>query len=446
MIENLHYLEQIKSAIDLESIGDVRDIVKDIHPADLADVLEALPPEERTTVWNETPIDTRGETLSELTQGVREGFIKSVDNEDLVNIINTLDIDDIADLIPELPDEVIQNILFTSSKAQRESLDEVLSYSEDTAGGLMNVDTITIKANVPLSVVQRYLRLLGKLPDYTDKLFVINKENKLIGSIMTSDLLTEEPTTKVREIINENILTIALTDEANDIASAFEKYNLISAPVVDEKNQLIGRITIDDVVDVIREQEAHNILAQAGLKEEEDVFAPVITTLKNRALWLGVNLITAIIASAVISQFEETIARVVALAVLMPIIASMGGNAGTQTMTFMIRGLATGTISNHNLWQITRKEIMVGLLNGLIWAVVAAAIAITWYNDLQLGMIVAVAMMINLVFSAVAGVLIPMILDKVGIDPALASGVALTTITDVVGFFAILGLASWFFL
>lgn len=446
MSENQTQLDLIRDALDAENSSDIRALVRDLHPADLADILESLPLDQRNTVWEESPINLRGETLSELSQGVREGFIEHIDNDDLAEIINTLDIDDIADLIPELPDDVIQQILFSSTEAQREGLDEILSYADDTAGGLMDVEAISIKANVPLSVVQRYMKLLGKIPQYTDKLYVVNKENVLIGAITTTDLLVEEPSTKVRDILTSDIISFRAHDSDADVASAFERYNLVSAPVVNEHNQLIGRVTIDDVVDVIREQATHSLMAQAGLRDEEDAFAPVLKTFRSRAVWLGVNLVTAIIASLVISQFEEAIAKVVALAVLMPIIASMGGNAGTQTMTFMIRGLATGTISQRNISPIAKKEILVSLLNGLTWAIVAATIAIIWYQDYQLGFIVAVAMMINLFFSAIAGVFIPFILDKIGIDPALASGVALTTVTDVVGFFAILGLASWIFL
>ncbi len=445
MIEDLDsFLDRVNEALASETDADIRALMSDLHPADIAVVLESLPPDERVRVWDEIPLDLMGEVLSEVNEGVRENLVEQGDSDLIAHAISTLDIDDIADLVPTLPDDVIRNVLFTSGDHSQEDLDAILAYPEDTAGGLMNVDTITIRANIPISVVQRYLRLLGEIPDYTDKLFIMNRDNQLTGTLLTTDLLTNDADKRVKELADTDPVKFDVMDSDEDVAAAFERYDLISAPVVNSEGELLGRVTIDDVVDVIREQAEHEILAQAGLKEEADIFAPVIKTTRNRAVWLGVNLITALIASWVIGQFEGTIEKMVALAVLMPIVASMGGNAGTQTMTLVIRGLATDTIGPHNAWRVLRKELSVGVLNGLLWAVVTGSVAYFWYGDYQLGIIVGIAMVINLVASALAGAFIPVFFEKIGIDPALASGVALTTITDVVGFFAILGLAALF--
>lgn len=445
MIDDLdNFLERVNSALQTDFDTDIRELVSDLHPADIAVVLESLPPDERIRVWDQIPLDLLGEVLTEVNEGVRAYLVEQGDTDTIAHAISTLDIDDVADLIPTLPDDVISSALFTSGDHSKAEIEAILAYAEDTAGGLMDFDTITIRANIPISVVLRYLRLRGELPDYTDKLFIVNREGQFTGSIIISDLLTNDPDTRVKSLADLDPVKFNVSDSDEDVAAAFERYNLISAPVVNDENELVGRVTIDDVVDVIREQTEHAILAQAGLKEEEDIFAPVIKTTRSRALWLGVNLITALVASWVIGQFESTIEKLVALAVLMPIVASMGGNAGTQTMTLVIRGLATDTIGSHNAWRILRKEFSVGVLNGFLWALVTGTIAYIWFGDYQLGVIVGTAMVINLIAAAVAGAFIPVFFEKVGIDPALASGVALTTVTDVVGFFAILGLAALF--
>ncbi len=445
MTEDLNnFLESINSALQSEFDTDIRDLIGDLHPADIAVILESLPPDERIRVWDQIPLDLLGEVLTEVNDGVRAYLVEKGDTDLIAHAISTLDIDDIADLVPSLPDDVIRNVLFTSGDHSQAELDAILAYPEDTAGGLMDFDTITIRANIPISVVLRYLRLRGELPDNTDKLFIVNRDGKFTGSIVTTDLLTNDPDTRVRSLADTDPVKFNVNDSDEDVAAAFERYDLVSAPVINDDDELVGRVTIDDVVDVIREQSEHAILAQAGLKDEEDIFAPVIKTTRSRALWLGVNLITALLASWVIGQFESTIEKLVALAVLMPIVASMGGNAGTQTMTLVIRGLATDTIGPHNAWRVLRKEFSVGVLNGVLWAVVTGSIAYLWFGDYQLGLIVGTAMIINLIASAIAGAFIPVFFEKVGIDPALASGVALTTVTDVVGFFAILGLAAVF--
>ena len=360
--------------------------------------------------------------------------------------VRELDIDEIADLIPDLPEEVIADVQLTVDQSARQNLHAVLSYPEDTAGGLMNVDTVTVREQLSLAVVLRYLRLRGELPEYTDKLFVVDRNNRLRGILFASTLLTSDAAQRVRENMDGEPITFDPMDASEDVAAAFERYNLISAPVIDDTKTLLGRITIDDIVDVIREEGEHTVMARAGVPEDEDLFAPATRTTKGRALWLGVNLATAILASWVIAQFEESIEKLVALAVMMPIVASMGGNAGTQTLTVVIRGIGVGTITGSNVFRVLKKEFLVGGLNGIIWAMAVAAVATFWYHDYALGLIVGIAMIINVIAAAVAGVLIPVFLERAGIDPALASGVALTTITDVVGFLAVLGLAALFLL
>jgi magnesium transporter len=367
-----------------------------------------------------------------------------MDNQQLVAAVHKLDTDDMADLLPELPDETVAQIMFAMDRETRQRLDAVLSYPEDTAGGLMNVDFVMVRENIPVEGVLRYLRIRGELPEYTNRLFVVDRQNRLVGGVLTTRLLTSDVRQRIGEIMEKDLVKFTALTPDTKVADAFERYNIITAPVVDDDDRLLGRITIDDVVDVIREQADHSVLARAGLKEEEDIFAPVAQSTKNRAVWLGVNLVTAFIASWVIGQFEATIGKLVALAVLMPIVASMGGNAGTQTLTVVIRGMAVGTITAANAKRVLHKELMVGGLNGLIWAVVVAAVATLWFKDYALGLIIAAAMVINLVFSALAGVLLPLVFRRLGIDPALAGGVALTTVTDVVGFLAFLGLAALF--
>ncbi|NIR84674.1 MAG: magnesium transporter [Gammaproteobacteria bacterium] len=445
-IEQSAVRERLLEALEAEVPSDVRTLLSELHPADTADILESLPPDQRRAVWAQVGLDAMGEILTEVSDGVRRDLLDALDPKLLVSAVRGLDIDDIADLIPNLSEEVIADIQLTVAKKAREGLDAVLSYPQDTAGGLMNVDTVTVRESLPLAVVLRYLRLRAELPEYTDKLFVVDRSNRLKGVLFVSTLLTADAAERVAEHVDsEPIKFNALTPDS-DVAAAFERYNLISAPVVDDSNTLLGRITIDDVVDVIREEADHTVMARAGLDVEEDIFAPVARSTRSRAMWLGINLITALIASWVILQFERTIEQLVALAVLMPIVASMGGNAGTQTLTIVIRGLGTGTIEPANAWQVLKKEFLVGGLNGVLWALAVALVAIVWYHNLHLALIIGLAMMINIVASAIAGVLLPVAFDRLGVDPALASGVALTTVTDVIGFLSVLGLAALFLL
>ena len=442
--EQADYLVEILAALESEDSLKVQDILADIHPADIAGVLEGIPPEQRHSVWRQVDPETMGEVLVEVPEAVRSDLLEDMDHSALVTAVQALETDDIADLLPELSAEVTAEILFFMDKQGRQRLDAVLSFPEDTAGGLMNVDAVTVRGNITLQVVLRYLRLRGELPEYMNELYVVDRTHRLIGALQLAKILTTDPKLLVHDVMDEdtNKLTALMPDR--EVAAAFERYNLINAPVVDEDERLLGRITVDDVVDVIREEADHSVMAPAGLSEEVDIFAPVVRSARDRALWLGVNLITAVIASWVIGLFEDAIEKVVALAVLMPIVASMGGNAGTQTVTLVVRGLAVGTITDANARGLLVRELMVGVLNSMLWALIVALVAIAWFHNLALGLIIAIAMIINLVFAALAGVAIPIAVRRLGIDPALASGVALTTVTDVVGFLAFLGLATLF--
>jgi magnesium transporter len=415
-----------------------------LHPADIGDFIESISPERRLLVWQVLMPEVMGEVLLELPVSIRADLLAGMETSHLVDAVRDLDTDDIADLIPELPDEVIAEILFALDKQDRQRLDTVLSYAEDTAGGLMNLDAVTVRENITLEVVLRYLRRRGELPDHTTSLFVVDRNDKLIGALLLRVLLTSDPNKKVSDVMIREPVSFSATEPDNEVSAAFEKYNLITAPVLDEYGRLLGRITVDDVVDVIREEAYHSVMVPAGLREDEDIFAPVVRTSRNRALWLGVNLITAIMASIVIGFFQSTIQKIVALAVLMPIVASMGGNAGTQTLVLVVRGIALGTVTRQNARQVLVRELAVSLLNSFLWALVIAVVAIVWYQEPRLGLIIGISMAINLVAAALSGVLIPLAVKKLGVDPALASGVVLTTVTDVVGFFSFLALATAF--
>ncbi len=422
--------------------SELRDLIHRLHPADLAQVLESIPPEQRRMIWFEVAESDMGEILAKVSDGVRENLISHMESNTLVRAIQTLDIDDIAELVPDLSSQIIADVMVAVDEDRREGLGAVLSYEEETAGRLMNVDTVIVRETISVGVVMRYLRLRGELPQQTDKFYVVDREGVLRGSVLLRNLVTSDLNQRISAIMDENPQTFLPSDSEEDVAASFERYDLTSAPVIDENGRLIGRITIDDVVDVIQDSASRTLLAPAGLDDEEDIFAPVFQTARKRAIWLGVNLVTAVLASWVIGQFEEAIEKLVALAVLMPIIASMGGNAGTQTLTNVIRGLGVGTISIANAKDVLKKELLVGGLNGLVWALVVAFVSILWYDNYGLAAIVAIAMLVNICVSSISGVVLPVLLDRIGIDPSLAAGVALTTITDVVGFLAILGFAA----
>jgi magnesium transporter len=390
--------------------------------------------------------EEQAEVLLQVGDEVRAGLLETMDNEHIVSALEGLDVDDVADLLAELPDTVTRQVLAGMDKQDRERLEAVLSYAEDTAGGLMNTDTVTVRADVDLDVVLRYLRMRGGIPPQTDSLFVVERYGQYQGTLPLVTILARDPNQLVSQVMDTDIEGIPALTPAAQVAILFEARDLISAPVVDEEGRLLGRITVDDVVDVIREEGEHELFSMAGLPEEEDLFAPVIPSTRRRAIWLGVNLLTAFIASWVISLFEGTLERVVALAVLMPIVASMGGIAGGQTLTLVIRGLALGQVGKTNARTLFTKEMAVGALNGLIWALFVATLSALWFHNLQIGAIIAVAMVINLVCAAVAGVSIPILMRSLGVDPAIAGGVLLTTVTDVVGYLSFLGLATLFLL
>ncbi len=442
--ENRDYLQQFTRALREQQMDKIESTLLEMHPAEIAHLLESLPSDQRKIIWPHVPVEAEGEVLLHLNDNVRAAFIEKMDPEALVAATEALDEDDLADLFPEMPRDVVQELLLSMEQQDRDRLKAVLYYPEDTAGGLMDLDTVTVRADINLDVVLRYLRRRGGMPPSTDSLFVVDRDGQYLGLLALTALLTHDPASSVHEVMEHDENAIAADMSARDVANLFQHRDLITAPVVSDDNELLGRITIDDVVDVIRDDADHSLMSMAGLDEETDMFAPVITSAKHRAVWLGVNLLTALLASWVIGIFEGTIQQFIALAILMPIVASMGGIAGTQTLTLVIRGIALGQISASNARQLFTKELWVGVWNGLIWAIVLAAIAGLWFTSLKLSLVIAAAILINLIVAAVAGATVPLLLRRFGIDPALAGSVVLTTITDVMGFFAFLGLASVF--
>ncbi|KAF0190675.1 MAG: magnesium transporter [Gammaproteobacteria bacterium] len=428
------------------ALESVRTMLEQMHPAEIAQLLESLSHDERQVVWEMVDPEVEGDVLAHVNDDVRASLIRGMEIAELVAAAGALDTDDLADLLSDLPDAAINEVLLSLDAQDRQRLEAVLSYPEDTAGGLMNVDTITVRPNVTLDVVLRYLRWRGELPDATDQLIVVDRDDHYLGLLPITTLLTKPPTLSVTEAMISDEPAIDANKPASEVAKLFEQRDLVSAPVVNDAGKLVGRITIDDVVDVIRDSADHSLLGLAGLDEHDDMFAPVMVTSRNRAGWLGINLLTALLASWVIGLFATTLDKIVVLAVLMPIVASMGGVAGSQTLTIVIRGIALGRVGSANARRLMAKEIAVGLLNGVLWALVVAGVTIFWFRDYQIGAILGVAIVINLVFAAFAGAVIPLLLRRFGADPALGGSVILTTITDVVGFMAFLGLATLFLL
>ena len=433
-------LQRFAAALESGTLVNVRNMLNGLHPAEIAHLLESLPPDERELVWELVDPELDGDVLLHVNDELRASLIREMSPHELVAAAEGLDTDDLADILQDLPDAVIQEVLQSMSIQDRHRLEAVLSFKEDTAGGLMNTDTITVRPDVTLDVVLRYLRLRGKIPD----LFVVNRNDYYLGTLTLTSLLTSQPSVPVSQLISKDIEGIPATLPTTEVANIFEHRDLVSAPVIDEHNKLLGRITIDDVVDVIREKSDHSLMSLAGLDEEDDMFAPVIVSARHRAIWLGANLLTAFLASWVIGLFEATLSKVVALAVLMPIVASMGGIAGSQTLTLVIRGIALGQIGDSNARYLLTKELAVGILNGLLWALVVAGVAVLWFHDFQIGWIIAAAIVVNLMIAALTGVVIPIVLRKLGADPALGGSVLLTTVTDCVGFMVFLGLATIF--
>lgn len=440
-------LARLNDALESGALEQARRMLnRGLAPVDVAHLLESTPPKERNVLWELIEPELQGDVLQYLGEDVQTEFLNRMDTQQLVSATEGLDVDDLADLLQRLPNTVTLEVLDSMEAQERQRLETVLSYPEDTAGGLMNTDTLTIRPEITLDVVLRYLRRHERLPDTTDSLLVVTRSDKLIGSLPINRLLVSDPSMLVREVMDTDMITIPATMEETDVASLFERFDLISAPVIGGDRHLLGRITIDDVVDVIRDDADHQVMSMAGLDEDEDTFAPIWRTSRRRAVWLGINLITAFMAAAVIGMFEGTIQKVTALAVLMPIVASMGGIAGSQALTVLIRGIALGHVSGSNVRWLLNRELIVGILNGLLWALVVAVIAVLWFGDITLGIIIAAAIVINLLFAAFCGTLLPVLLKRLKIDPALSGSVILTTVTDVVGFMAFLGLATYFYL
>jgi magnesium transporter len=440
-------LQAVRDLLDGGTLQLATRMLNALRPAEIAHLLESLPLTQRNVVWELLDEHAAGEVLLEVTDDVRDSLLQEMDLADIVAATEGLEIDDLADLVKDLPRHITWEVIDSLDHQNRERLEAVLPYPEDSAGGLMNLDTVTVRAEVTLDVVMRYLRRLGdKVPKDTDKLFVVNRDGFYLGALSLSRVLTHDPDESVAEVMSLDLQPIPADWGEREVANRFEQHDLLSAPVVDEQGRLLGRITIDDVVDVIREEGEHQFMGRAGLSEDEDMFAPVMISAQRRALWLGINLLTAFLASWVIRQFESTLDQIVALAVLMPIVASMGGIAGTQTLTLAIRGIALGQLSANNSRWLMLKELAVGGINSIIWAVVVGVVAGLWFQNVGIALLIAAAITINLIFAALAGAALPLLLQRFGIDPALAGGVLLTTVTDVVGFLAFLGLATLFLL
>lgn len=435
-------LQRLMTALEASLYEEATTQLAELHSAEIARLLEAIPPKDRTQLWLNIDPETQGDILKDLSEDVQSQLLRQMDTDAIVLATEGMDTDDLADIVPSLPESALHNLLLTLDHRHRNYLKQALSYPEDSAGGLMNIDTITVRADVTVRTVVRYLRLLKEMPSDTDQVFVVDRAFKYLGSVYISALLTHEADQLIELLMNNNLSPIKADTPEREVASLFEQRDLISAPVVDENNQLIGRITIDDVVDVIRDEAEHSVMSMAGLDEEDDVFAGVISSTKRRSIWLGVNLITAFIAVFFIGLFEATMQAKIALAVLMPVVASMGGIAGTQTLILVTRGIATGRVTSSNLKVLISKEVAIGALNGIFWALVIGVITYIWFADPILSLVIILAIIVNIIFAAFSGAFLPSLLIRLNIDPALAGGVILTTITDVIGFVAFLGLAA----
>ena len=433
-----------ESPLPAESQAELRRQLDELHPADIAFILESLPLDDRLAVWQLVKADRDGEILLEVSDAVRESLIADMDRHEILAAVEPLDADELADLVEDLPTAMLPELMASLDTQQREQVQSALSYEDDQVGALMDFEMVTIREDVSLEVVLRYLRRWDELPAQTDKLFVINHDNLLTGVLPLHWLLVNPPEKMVSAVMAPDVNTFHPTDDAYDVAQAFERYDLVTAPVVDERGHLIGRITIDAMVDVIREEGESEALSRGGLREEEDIFASVWASLKNRWSWLAINLVTAFIASRVIGLFEGSIERLVALAALMPIVAGIGGNSGNQTITMIVRALALNQITAESAKRLWRKELTVSLLNGLVWGGVIGLVAWLLYDSVSLGLVMTAAMTLNLLLAAFAGVGIPVLMTKFGRDPALGSSVLITAMTDSGGFFIFLGLATLF--
>ena len=452
LVENLVHRQEmprhelVETLVHKQHIAELQNKLAAMHPADIAYILEALPLDERLFVWDLVKAERDGEILLEVSDAVRESLIEAMEPNELVAAAEQLDTDEIADLAPDLPREVMQDVFLSLDVEEREQLRAAMSYPEDAVGALMDFEMVTVREDVSLEVVLRYLRRFDELPDHTDQLFVVDREEHLRGVLPLSRLLISDPETEVASIMLTDMLSLNPDDNADSAAQAFERYDLVSAPVVDADNHLVGRVTVAAVVDYIREATEAERLSQAGLREEEDIFAPVIDSVKNRWAWLAINLVTAFIASRVIGAFENSIEKLVALAALMPIVAGIGGNSGNQTITMIVRAIAMGQIQPENARKLLRKELGVALFNGIAWGGLLGLIAWWLYKSIPLGLVMTAAMTLNLLLAATVGVAVPLTMQRVGRDPAIGSSVLITAVTDSGGFFIFLGLATIFLL
>lgn len=431
----------LHEALERGDYSAARLILDELHPSEIADIIENSPNKKRNDVWNLIDSKLEGDVLSHAQDVVRSELLEQMKPHEVLNITRDLETDDIADILQDLPKPVTETVLLAMDKQNRKRLSSVLTYAEDTAGGLMSLDVISVRADVNLDVVLRYMRLIGKIPEGTDNIMVVDRDNNYLGVLHLTDLLIRDADTTVGEWTEEAPCLSANTP-ASDVANLFERRDLVSAAVVDDNNLLLGRITIDDVVDVIKADADEVVNKMAGIKNKEDMFSPVLITTKHRSIWLGINLLTVFLGSWVIGRFEDTIEQLVALAVLLPIVSGMGGIAGSQTLTITIRGISQGKLDRNNIMPLFFKESSVGLLNGAIWSFIVSIIVYIWFSNLELGMVIGAAMFLNLVIAALSGVLIPFFLKHIGIDPAIAGGVILTTVTDIIGFVTFLGLST----
>jgi magnesium transporter len=442
--EQNNLLSRLDGAIDSVTLNQVRHTLNNLSPPDIAHQLETAPPKFRRILWELVDPEISGEVLQELSDEIQLEFLDEMDSAEVASLTEGLDVDDIVDILQQLPDRVIPEVLQAMSIQDRQRVESVLTYDEDTAGGLMDTEVITVRPDITVDVVLRYLRRFEEIPEITDNLFVVNRDDTFVGNLPIGLLLTSPPTTRVREVMNTEIRAIPVDLIDTEVSQRFKRHDLVSAPVIDDQNRLVGRITIDDVLDVIVEDADHSLLAMAGLSDTEDTFSSIGKTVPRRAVWLGVNLLTALLASTAISLFEQTLDKLVALAILMPIVASMGGVAGSQTLTVVIRGMALGQIERGNISWLVSKEFVTGALNGLLYALIVGCVVSLWFQDATMALIIGLAMAINLMAAALSGTLLPILLKSINIDPALAGTVILTTITDIVGFISFLGLATIF--
>lgn len=452
LVEGLVNLQDLQdqshtvSSVQKQNLAELQNYLNQLHPADIAHILEALPLEDRLLIWSLVKAEHDGDVLLETSDAVRATLITDMGNQELVAATEYLDTDEIADLAPDLPQNVIADVFRSLPVEEREQLRAAMSYPEDSVGALMDFDVITIREDVRLEVVLRYLRRLEELPDHTDQLFVVDRNEQLKGVLLINRLLVSDPETLVADVMTAEIIKLHPGDVAQQAANAFERYDLVSASVVDDTDKLLGRVTVNTVIDFIRDKAENEALNLAGLSEEEDIFAPVLKSVKNRWGWLAINLVTAFIASRVIGLFEDSIEKLVALAALMPIVAGIGGNSGNQTITMIVRALALEQINTGSAWKLLVKEVGVSLVNGLMWGTIIGAFTFAIYQNAELGLIMTMAMVLNLLLAAILGVLIPLTLRKLGRDPALGSSVMITAVTDSGGFFIFLGLATIFLL